>query len=265
MKIICVDDEALVLQLVVRLCEQLPQVSEVKGFTNPLEALEYLKSHPADIALLDIEMPKMNGIHLAIKVKEMHPDISVIFLTGYSHYALEAFKVHANGYLLKPLEKDKLEAEIAYLLKEKEPAKYPRYYAKTFGVFDFLIDGKSVNFSRSKAKELLAFLIDSQGAGIKRAEAFAALYEDKAYDRKMQKQFNVIVHNLKTTLEENGAGEILNIKSGELSVNAELLDCDLYRLLNGDVNAVNAYRGKYMSTYQWANMTEAFLDRTVSK
>ena len=51
----------------------------------------------------------------------------------------------------------------------------------------------------------------------------------------MQKQFNVIVHNLKTTLEENGAGEILEMKSGELSVNTELIDYDLYRLLNGDV------------------------------
>ena len=81
----------------------------------------------------------------------------------------------------------------------------------------------------------------------------------------MQKQFNVIVHNLKTTLEENGAGEILEMKSGELSVNTELIDYDLYRLLNGDVGAVNAYRGEYMSTYHWASMTEAFIEMSVKK
>ena len=62
MKIVCVDDEKLVLKLVVHFCEQLPQVSEVVAFSSSLEALEYMKSNSADLALLDIEMPKMNGI-----------------------------------------------------------------------------------------------------------------------------------------------------------------------------------------------------------
>ena len=209
MRIICVDDEALVLKLVVRLCEQMPQISEAKGFSSPLEALDYLKNNEADIALLDIEMPKMNGISLAVRMKDLHPDMSIIFLTGYSNYALEAFKVHANGYLLKPIEKENLEAEINYVLSTKEAVKYPHFFAKTFGVFDFFIDGQSAQFARSKTKELLAFLNDKQGSGVKRAVAFAALYEDKQYDRKMQKQFNVIVHNLKTTLDENGAAMFL--------------------------------------------------------
>ena len=46
---------------------------------------------------------------------------------------------------------------------------------------------------------------------MKRAEAFAALYEDKQYDRKMQKQFNVIVNSLNVTLEENDAGDVFEI------------------------------------------------------
>ena len=65
------------------------------------------------------------------------------------------------------------------------PAKYPHVFAKTFGEFEFLIDGKPMHFPRSKAKELLAFLIDKQGAGVKRKVAFAVLYEDASYDRKM--------------------------------------------------------------------------------
>lgn len=260
MRIICVDDEELVLDLVVYMCSQMPQIDDVKGFLSPFEALDYLSSNKADIVLLDIDMPGMNGISLAVKIKEKHTDISVIFLTGYSNYALDAFRIHANGYLMKPIEREKLEDEIQYALKPKLKPKYPHIFAKTFGVFDFLIDGKSVHFERSKSKELLAFLVDKQGSGVKRAEAFAALYEDKIYDRKMQKQFNVIVHNLKTTLEENGAGEILEMRSGELRVNTELFGCDLYSLLDGDAGAVNAYRGEYMSTYPWASITEAFIE-----
>lgn len=263
MKIICVDDEKLVLKLVVHLCEEMPQISEVVSFSSSLEALEYLKNNSADLALLDIEMPKMNGITLAVKIKELHPDISVVFLTGYSNYALEAFKIHANGYIMKPIEKEKLVAEINHALSSKAAVTHPHIFAKTFGEFDLLIDGKPLRFARSKSKELLAFLIDKQGAGVKRAVAFAALYEDALYDRKMQKSFNVIVHSLKTTLTENGIGEIFEMNSGELRINPNLIDCDLYRLMQGDVQAINSYRGEYMSNYYWANFTEAFIDKSL--
>ncbi len=263
MKIICVDDEKLVLKLVVHLCEQLPQVSEVVSFSSSLEAVEYLKNNSADIALLDIEMPKMNGITLAVKIKELHPDISIIFLTGYSHYALDAFQLHASGYILKPIEKERLEAEINHALSSKGMTKYPHIFAKTFDEFEFLIDGKPLRFARSKAKELLAFLIDKRGAGVKRNVAFAALYEDALYDRKMQKSFNVIVHSLKTTLAENGVGDIFEMNSGELRINPDLFECDLYRLMQGDVQTINTYRGEYMTNYYWANMTEAFIDKVM--
>ncbi|MBQ9228703.1 MAG: response regulator [Eubacterium sp.] len=263
MKIICVDDEKLILQLVMLMCEQLPQVSEVVGFSSALEALEYLKDNSADIALLDIEMPKMNGITLAVKIKELQPKLSVIFLTGYSHYALDALKIHASGYILKPIEKDRLAEEINYAMSAKEPPAYPHIYAKTFGEFDLLVDGSPVHFPRSKAKELLAYLVDKQGAGVKRKAAFAALYEDAIYDRKMQNSFNVIVHCLKTVLAEHGVGEIFEMNTGELRVNPTLFDCDLYRLLQGDTQAVNAYRGEYMTAYYWANLTESFIDNSL--
>ena len=265
MKIICVDDENLVLELVVRLCEELPQINEVVSFSSSPEALEYMRNNSADLALLDIEMPKMNGITLAVKIKELHPDISIVFLTGYSNYALEAFKIHANGYIMKPIEKEKLVAEINHALSSKAVTSYPHIFAKTFGEFDLLIDGKPLRFARSKSKELLAFLIDKQGAGVKRAVAFAALYEDELYDRKMQKSFNVIVHSLKTTLTENGIGEIFEMNSGELRINPALIDCDLYRLLQGDVQTINTYRGEYMVSYYWASLTEAVIEKNKLK
>ena len=263
MKILCVDDEKLILQLVTRLCEELPQVSEVVSFSRSPEALEYLKNNSADLALLDIEMPKMNGITLAVKIKQLRPDTAVVFLTGYSNYALKAFQIHANGYIMKPIEKEKLVAEIDHALSLKGRTSYPHIFAKTFGEFELLIDGKPMHFARSKAKELLAYLIDKQGAGVKRKAAFAALYEDAPYERKQQKSFNVIVHSLKTTLAHNGIGEIFEMNSGEMRINPDLLECDLYRLLAGDVQALNAYRGEYMSAYYWASLTEGFVDKSL--
>ena len=62
MRVICVDDERLVLQYTLSLCNELSQIDETVGFSNADEALNYLKQNDADIALLDIDMPKMNGI-----------------------------------------------------------------------------------------------------------------------------------------------------------------------------------------------------------
>ena len=77
----------------------------------------------------------------------------------------------------------------------------------------------------------------------------------------MQKQLDVIIRSLRSTLEENGVGDILQMREGMLMIETKLLDCDMYRLLDGDPAAVNEYRGEYMSEYGWANMTEALLDR----
>ena len=259
MKIICVDDEELVLNMVVFLCEQMPDTESVNGFSDSLKALDWLKENSVDLAILDIDMPKLNGIALALRIKEIRPDTAIIFLTGYSHYAVEAFKLHAQGYLMKPVNYEQLRSEVEYAMSDKAPLESSHIFARTFGEFDLLIDGNPVRFSRSKAKELLAFLIDRNGAGVKRATAFAALYEDAPYDRKMQKQFDVIIRSLKDTLNENGIGDILDMKSGELRLNTDMFECDLYKLLKGDVDTINSFRGEYMNSYEWASITEANL------
>ena len=230
MRIICVDDEELVLNLVVYLCEQLPDIDEVKGFTESAEALKWLEKNKTDLAILDIDMPEINGINLAVRIKQQAPETAIIFLTGYSQYAVDAFNLHAQGYLLKPVNKEKLASEVKYALSVKVPKKFPHIFARTFGEFDLLVDGDPISFGRSKAKELLAFLVEKRGAGVTRAMAFAVLYEDTPYDRKMQKQFDVIVRSLKETLQQNGIEEIFEMKSGELRVNTDLFECDLYNL-----------------------------------
>ena len=263
MRAICVDDEPHVLQMVVSLCRELPQLTEVTGFETAAEALRYLKEHTADLALLDIDMPDMNGIELAMRIKELRPDTAVLFLTGYAQYALDAFAIHASGYLLKPINREKLASEVAYALRGNTRKMEGRIIAKTFGEFDLFVDGNAVSFPRAKSKELLAYLIDRQGSSVTRAAVFAALWEDAAYDRSKQKYLDVIIRSLRDTLDSCGVVELLSIEKGNLRIRPELLDCDLYRFVNGDIDAINAYRGEYMNAYSWASISEAWVERKI--
>lgn len=265
MTAICVDDEPLVLQLTLSLFRDLPGFQEVEGFAGPLEALDWLENHTPDIALLDIDMPGMNGLELARRIRDMHPDTAVIFLTGYSEYALDAFQLHASGYLMKPINREKLASEVEYALSGRNRGKASNVFAKTFGNFDLLVDGRPLVFKRSKSKELLAYLVDRHGGNVSRPEAFAVLWEDTFYDRAMQKQMDVVIRSLRSTLEEAGVGEFFEIQSGWMRILPERMDSDLFRFLDGNREAIQEYRGEYMSAYSWASQTEAYLDRILQE
>ena len=261
MTIVCVDDDAPALELHMSLCRGLPEYHEVIGFRRAGEALEWLRSNTADIALLDICMPELDGLTLAAKARELRPGIAVIFLTAHAEYAVDAFALHASGYLLKPVSRERLSEEIAFAASGRTPRPKSRVMIRTFGEFDVFVDGSPVVFERARAKELLAFLVDRQGGFVTRANAFSVLWEDRLYDRSMQKQLDVVIRSMRATLERCGIGNIIELRKGALRVLPETVDCDLYRFFDGDINAAAAYRGEYMNAYSWASLTEANMDR----
>ena len=259
MRAICVDDERALMEHTVSLCRELPDMVEVTGFTRPREALAWASEHPIDLALLDVEMPGMTGIELAAAIKERQPDAAVIFVTAFPKYAVDAFAVRASGYLLKPVTAEALAADVAYALSGKRRPLEGHVVVRTFGGFDVLVDGRAIEFKPPKCREILAFLVDRQGATVTKAELFAALWEDRAYDRGMQKQLDNNIRSLRNPLRKNGIEDILEISRGALRVRPERLVCDLYRFLEGDRDAVQSYRGEYMNVWSWASMTESLL------
>lgn len=264
MNAICVDDEAHVLKHTVSSCQKIRLLSDVRGFTQPLEALDWIMAHPVDLALLDIDMPNMSGLELAKRINEAKPGIAIIFITAFSQYALDAYAVHPSSYLLKPFDQARLTKEVEYALSIRDAKKSSRITVQTFGSFEILVDGKTMDFRRSKAKELLAYLVDRRGAGVTRQDVFLTLWEDREYDVSMQKQMDVIVRSLRETLQNYGIGELFEMKNRSLRIVPEMIDCDLYRFLEGDEDAISSYYGEYMSPFAWANDTEAQLLRIQS-
>lgn len=259
MNVICVDDEKLLADYVAEQCRALPAVDQAWSFSQPAKALEWLSENHADLAILDIDMPGMDGMELAALIKQRHSGTSVIFLTGYSHFAVDAFQLRVSGYLLKPVNPKRLAEEVDYVFSGKHGEASAHIEARTFGNFELFVDGKPLAFKQAKCKELLAYLVDRRGSGVTRAEAFAILWEDRLYDRPMQKQLDVIIRSLRDTLKEAGVDGILAIKGGTMRINLEQLSCDLYRFCSGDVRAFNEFHGEYMNGYSWASMTESYM------
>ncbi|WP_195269485.1 response regulator [Eubacterium sp. 1001713B170207_170306_E7] len=260
MNIIAVDDEALALGYMLKILKEAVPGSHLKGFDDPFAALDYLKDHPADIAFLDIEMYGLNGIELAKRFKEAAPAVKIIFATGFPDYALDAFSVHASGYLLKPPTVDAVKAEIDNLaLPPADSSK--RVRIQTFGNFEVFVDGAPLRFGRTKSKELFAYLIDRKGSGSTTAELISVLWEDRDLSHSLQSQFQTVAADMTKTFKAVNAEEILIKKRNYLSVDPEKLDCDYYNFLKGDTHAINSYAGEYMSNYSWAEFTTGFLSQ----
>ena len=126
-------------------------------------------------------------------------------------------------------------------------------------IFDVYADDRPVSFKLAKAKEILAYLIDKQGAGVTRPEVLSAVWKDQPYDRRMQKQLDVYIRSLRETLQEYGISEIMEMEKGVLRVRPGTFICDAYLFFSGNSDAINAYRGEYMNSHSWASMTEAIL------
>ncbi len=106
LRVLIVDDEAPArnrLKDLLEDCAARLEVEVVGEAANGQLALELLQNCPADVVLLDIRMPGMDGVELAQHLQKLPQPPAVIFTTAYDAYAVRAFEVHAMDYLLKPI------------------------------------------------------------------------------------------------------------------------------------------------------------------
>jgi len=110
MKILIADDEPLArLRLQSLLVEINPELTILADASNGLEALEQCIKEKPNLVLLDIRMPKMDGLQAAIEISKAKLNTSIAFVTAYDEHALAAFDNNAIDYLLKPVKKERLE------------------------------------------------------------------------------------------------------------------------------------------------------------
>ena len=112
---IIVDNESDAREMIGRLLDDYPEISVVGQAANVAEGKAAILSHQPDIVFLDIEMPGRDGFEIAQEIRKNQLETHIIFITAFNQYAIEAFKVAAFDYLLKPVDPDELKKTILRL------------------------------------------------------------------------------------------------------------------------------------------------------
>ena len=254
MKAIAVDDELYMLEALEEAVSASFDIEQVERFSSCSAALVYAAENPIDIAFLDINMRGIGGLGLAEKLIELQPRCKIVFCTGYEEYAVSAFRLHVSGYLMKPITAEAVQKEIDHIKGIKATEKL--LTMKCFGNFEVFYNGESLPFKRKKAKELLAVLVDRNGAGMTAKEVCALLFPDDTDDVKNTAYLRQLVLDLKNTLKMVGAEEVFRHETPYYRVDTNLIKCDYFSYL--DTGKPNFY-GEYMTQYSWAETTCALL------
>ena len=247
---IAVDDERPMLDALTEAVSASPDIRQVHSFSSCSAALSWMETGTADVAFLDISMRGMGGLALAEKIAQLQPACKVVFCTGYEQYALDAIQLRCSGYLIKPITAQAVQKELDHI--KKQPVTDKVLTVKCFGTFEVFHEGRALSFKRTKAKELLALLVDRNGAGMTGKQICAVLWPEDSDDAKNMDYFRHLMQELRNTLDAVGAGSVLCQERYQYRVDPAQIDCDFYSHLQ---YGVPAFYGEYMVQYSWAEST----------
>ena len=253
MKTILVDDEAWSINQMKEELTEYKQVEIVGSFEDPREALEFAKQNEVEFALLDIEMPYMNGLELGRRLREMNPKVILIYLTGYENYLKEAIlNLKADYYLLKPYDNKDIEDVVSRALSLSSRME-KRVVIRTFGGFEVYMDGELVHLVNRKAKELLALCVHMEGKHVSMEKAVDTLWEDHPYDSSVKSLYRKAVIYLNSVFRERGITDVFENGRGYCCIRRENVTCDYFDYLAGKREIdVNDESNVYLPEYVWA-------------
>lgn len=264
MKIIAADDEEIALEELVGAIKEAVKETDYREadlfyFQNPEKLLDYAKDHAFDVAFLDVEMGALSGIDVAKQLKIWNPKVNIVFVTAYNKYMAEAFKMHVSGYIEKPVTTEAIREELEGLRIPVMPRKKNMLHARCFGTFDVFVNGKSLQFERSKTKEMLAYLIDRRGSAVSSGELRAVLWEEVENDKSNASYLQKLKKDLSNVLKKEGLEDVFLTSWNKYAVDDRKISCDYYDYLDDKPEGVRAYNGEYMSQYSWGEIQNVIL------
>ncbi len=268
LRIAALDDENHALERFETVVGEFDDIESCKLFDDDDDLLAWISENPLDAVFLDIEMPGKSGMQLAEELHEIKPDLSVVFVTAFSQYAVEAFELSVSDYLMKPVTKERLRKTLDRINSSREllgrAAKQVTIHC--FQRFECRIEDKVLPLNHlMKAKELLAFLVSRKGTETSWDQITEALWPDADYE-KAHNNLHITTFRLRKWLSENNIAQIFEAKRNSYRVAVSEFNCDLYdledALKTGDRRRIELlYKGEFLEEegYQWAYPLQAEL------
>ncbi len=161
MRLLIVEDEPLATERLKRILQSIGRFSIV-DFKSAEDALAFLRRDSNfDVAFLDIRMPGISGIELAYRISAINPDIFIVFQTAYSNYALDAFRVGAIDYIVKPYLREDILKVIDRITKYSKKVNKRKILVKTSSNSYELVDCDEILFIKAELHE--SVLVTNRG------------------------------------------------------------------------------------------------------
>jgi len=257
---IIVDDEQIMLRSFMRLSKGISDLDVIAQFESPYEALAFVQKNPVELAFLDIKMPGMSGIELAVKLRELLPKILIVFISAYDEYIRDSNLIGGDYYIVKPYKRETIE-----LMTQKMQILcqnlHKEIYMQMFGRFNVLKNGVPIAL-RGKAKEILALVASRCGKEISNEEIYRIIWEGREYSNIKMKVYYNALKRLKEVLEAEGISDLLLSTPRGQMLNTSVADCDYYAWKNGQTQRECKFEGEFLSEYSWGEYILADLLRS---
>lgn len=249
----------------------------VGAYTGALKALDAIQKEQPDVVFLDISMPKMSGLEMADMLLASHPDMQVVFVTAFNHYAVEAFELNAIDYILKPVNPERLDKTVRRLGAHLAPVQaeaQSTVQILCMNNFEVLSEGQRIKWRTKKCGELLAFLLQHKNKELSADYIIDALWQDTD-ENSAKNMLYTTVYSLRkslTTVSRKDIGIIKNngcyILKSECETDAEQIERLTGVKGQADGTAVQAlqkvqalYTGDYLNSFDtiWAEQRRTYL------
>lgn len=273
LRVVLIDDERLAIQYMEKILDGIEGIEIVGRYQDSVKALHDIQSLRPDVVFLDVEMPERDGIETAEEISLLLPDTDIVFVTAYEEYAVKAFELDALDYVLKPVQRERLQKTLKRLQKEKEwmaeekRESSPQAKIHCFQSLRIEVSGgglQTIRWRTAKAQELFAFLIHRRGKPVRKDYLLELFWTDMEW-KKGYSLLYTTVYQIRKTLERLGNGlKITNLEDGYLlemggiSLDVEEWESQLRSLppisedsLSKHMELIEQYRGDYFAEYDY--------------
>lgn len=269
---IIVDDEELSLLALKKKLSAFPDVNIIRSYTTHENIFKDLKNEAINAIFLDIEMKEINGIELAQEILSSYPSIQIVFVSGHTNYAVNAFELESIDYLLKPVTAKRLEKTVIRMQKHIKSQqgivlnKTKPLNIYCFGELQVYFDKKPLRFKTAKSKELFAFLTANMGKYVHRDIIIEKIWPEHDY-KNAKTYLHTSLSHLRKVLSELGFSDAIIFlnQSYCLLLDSVYFDAEEFnKLANDAVNGkvldhktiesvIEIYKGAFLelNAYEW--------------